>query len=146
MAEGGISYPASSKEADLKQNLLTSHEAVLQQSMCKLNHYLIFIYPSILNIYRFALCSCRFIEAYERGVDRKLAMWVQESEDLQRPSAEDIIVTCNKKHTQTFTSIYILISTRSNILFEYTMAEELFNLFPPLPYVVPHRHRDRHVM
>ena len=99
MAEGGISYPTSSKEADLKQNLLTSHEAVLRQSMCKLNHYLIFIYPSILNIYRFALCSCRLIGAYERGVDRKLAMWVQESEDLQRPSAEDIIVTCNKKHT-----------------------------------------------
>jgi hypothetical protein len=52
----------------------------------------------ILILYRFASCTHRFMEAYETGVDGKLAMWAQKTYKGHRmPPAKDILADYNKE-------------------------------------------------
>lgn len=69
-------YPASSREADLERNLVAALESVPLESMRKyvsLSFYLIHQY--LTDISRFSTRSSRFMDAYEKGLNGKLAAW-----------------------------------------------------------------------
>jgi len=87
-------YPPSSKEADLEQNVISALEAVPLSSMRKSVLPLV-ILASLTTVYRFSTRSCRFMDAYEKGLDGKQAMWASKKYQGHRVLPEKILEEYN---------------------------------------------------
>ena len=68
-------YPTSSKEADLKHNVLAALESVPLESMWKWSNLIYFWFHMSNILSRFSMYSCCFMDAYEKGLNGKQAAW-----------------------------------------------------------------------
>jgi hypothetical protein len=87
-------YPASSKEADLERNVLSSLDSVPLTSMRRyeiINHPTYIPLTKLATWHRFATRSCRFIDAYDKGLNGKEAAWASKQYRGHRVLPESLL-------------------------------------------------------